>query len=123
MFSYGNTECHAPCLMSLDTGEIGELRVYDMNPRDSKELAEEQSKGTFSFVGCAGFMAGRDTDYHTCQIIVPKEKFVLLDLYDLQQVQTYELYEGASYEIREYSIVVMSGKDGESLLVWVKGNK
>ena len=42
------TSYHAPVLVNLSTGEIGELRVYNPDPHHRNEIAKEQSTGTFS---------------------------------------------------------------------------
>ena len=42
----GGIPYHAPVLVNLSTGEAGEIRVYDPDPRHRYELAEEQSTGT-----------------------------------------------------------------------------
>lgn len=121
-FSYGETEYHAPCLMSLATGEIGELTVYDMDPLRPEELAAVQSVGTFSFLSCAGIMAGRDTGSHVCQAVVPSKAFVLLDLFDIENVRTYSVCDGACYTIREYRVDITWRKELDGFWIQVQGN-
>ena len=41
---------HAPALINLATGEVGELAVYDPHPFKVAELNEYQQGGTFSFI-------------------------------------------------------------------------
>ena len=57
---------HALCLLNLSTGELGELTVYDPHPVDSKQLSNEQTTGTFSFLYCAGLTGYRDTACELC---------------------------------------------------------
>lgn len=64
---------HAPCLVNLTTGAVGELRVYDPDPRRRGEIAAVQQAGTFSLMSCAGAEAVRDTDAHTCRATLPKK--------------------------------------------------
>ena len=45
---------HAPALVNLATGEVGELAVYDPHPFKVAELNEYQQGGTFSFIYAAG---------------------------------------------------------------------
>lgn len=118
---YGETEYHAPCLMSLKTGEIGELTVYDMDPLRPGELAEKQSAGTFSFLSCAGITAGRDTDNHICHAVVPSKGFVLLDLFDLEKVRQYPICDGACYTIREYRVDVTWRRELDGFCIQVQG--
>lgn len=63
---------HAPVLVNLSTGEIGEMRVYDPDPRHRYELEEEQSTGTFSFLHIAGLTGYRDTCNHSCCVTLPE---------------------------------------------------
>ena len=124
----------APCLMNLSTGQMGEMRVYAYGPTEQGKLdpREAQFSGTFHFQSCAGLTAIRDTDFHTCQVFLPEERklmdpahfckgcrlllagaglegYVILDLYDQDNVQAYPL----RYEIiRDYRVSVSSRKDG-----------
>lgn len=50
----GHLKCHAPCILNLATGEIGELELYQPNLQKVGEVAEEQAGGTFSFICPAG---------------------------------------------------------------------
>ena len=58
----GSEECsicrfiksHAPCLLNLSTGEIGELALYEPHHTKVGKLAEVQHGGTFSFFYAAG---------------------------------------------------------------------
>ncbi|MDE6108133.1 MAG: hypothetical protein K2F83_05605, partial [Oscillospiraceae bacterium] len=119
----GGNRHHAPCLINLSTGEVGELQVYTPHPHVTGEIAEEQQTGTFNFLYCAGIMAARDTSNHICWADVPlgvepmaiewfcrdcrallsgicTEGYVLADLYNLDYIQVYAITDGESYTIR-----------------------
>lgn len=124
----------APCLINLSTGQMGEMQVYTYGrtKRGKLDPREAQFSGTFNFHPCAGLTAIRDTDFHTCQVLLPKERelmnpahfckecrqllaraglegYVFVDLYDQNNVQAYPL----RYEIiRDYRISVTNRKDG-----------
>lgn len=124
----------APCLINLSTGQMGEMRIYTYGPTKQGKLdpREAQFSGTFNFQHCAGLTAIRDTDFHTCQVTLPAERelmnpahfckecrqllagaglegYVIVDLYDLDNIQAYPL----RYEIiRDYRISVSSRKNG-----------
>lgn len=103
---------HAPCLVNLSTGEVGELTIYDPHRSLVGEIAKTQQTGTFSLLHCAGLTAARDTCNYTCSVTLPQEQdqmapaffcldcrallaevaqkgYVLLDLYDLQDITAY----------------------------------
>lgn len=124
----------APCLINLSTGQMGELRVYTYGPTEQGKLDPREARfsGTFNFQPCAGLAAIRDTDFHTCQVTLPEERermnpahfckecrlllagaglegYVLVDLYDQNNVQAYPI----RYEIiRDYRVSVTNRKDG-----------
>ena len=130
----GGPRYHAPCLVNLSTGEVGEMRVYDPDPVRGWEVSGVQQTGTFSMFRCAGVTAARNTDAHTCTAELPRkadelipayfcrdcrgriaEGFILADLYDLTDIQTYALSGEASYSIRGYDVSV-SRRGGDRLL-------
>lgn len=128
---------HAPCLINLSTGQMGEMRVYtyDPTPQGRLDPREVEFSGTLSFQRCAGLTATRDNDLHTCQVILPEERelmnpanfckkcrlllagaglegYVILDLYDLDNKLAYSTRRGGHEVIRDYRVSVDSGKDG-----------
>ena len=134
---YG-TRYHAPCLVSLSTGEMCEMQIYDQDPACDWEISSIQQTGTFSLRRCAGVTAARDTDARTCAASLPRERdelapeyfclscrakiaeasrrgFVLADLYDLADIQVYAISGEASYSIRSYDVSV-SRREGDGLL-------
>lgn len=119
---------HAPCLINLSTGQMGEMTVYTPHPSRQGEIApmEMQQTGTFNFQPCADLMAIRDTCTHACIITLPEERelinpalfcrecrqllaeaglegYVILDLYDLDDVRAYPIQ---GEIIRDYRISV-----------------
>ena len=59
---------HAPCLVNLSTGEVGEMQVYDHDALRIWEISSTQQTGTFSLPHCAG-----PTAAHTCHVELPRE--------------------------------------------------
>lgn len=135
---------HAPCLVNLATGEVGEPQVYDPDPQRAGELAPIQRTGTFAFLGCAGLTGYRDTSRHISNVTLPKERepidpahfcrgcralltgisaegYVLLDLYDLNEITPYPVVDGARYIIRDYAVSISEREDSGGLDVHVTG--
>lgn len=124
----GHLKCHAPCILNLATGEIGEMELYQPHFRKVGEIAENQTGGTFSFIYLAGLQGIRLTDPWYIEVDVPmkgdrknnaffcercrkllddyEQGYVLIDLYDLENPVVYGFEEGAAYEMRCYQITV-----------------
>lgn len=140
----GGIPHHAPSLVNLSTGEVGEMVVYDPDLYLGGEIAEFQQTGTFSLVSCAGASGIRDADAHTCEVTIFEkaglidpsyfcgncrtlltrtavEGYVLADLYDLDHIQIYAVEEGAEYTIRDYTVSMSLHSDLEGLTVSVQG--
>lgn len=136
---------HAPCLIDLSTGEVGELRVYTPHPHLAGEIADEQQTGTLDFFYCAGIVATCDTNDHICRAYLPAETepmapeqfcrdcralvsgictegYVLADLYDLDDIQVYAIADGKSYIIRDYTVTVSGDENAEKLKIEVAGS-
>ena len=62
---------HAPALVNLATGEVGELTVYEPHPFKVAELNEYQQGGTFSFIYVAGLNGYSDTANWEAHITIP----------------------------------------------------
>lgn len=65
---------HAPVLLDLSTGAIGEMRINKSN--ESGEVLDDvstQHGGTFGFVLCAGLTGWRDTATNTLQVTQSEE--------------------------------------------------
>lgn len=136
---------HAPVLVNLSTGEIGEMRIYDPDlPRSDFNIAPIQQTGTFSFVSYAGLTGRKDTCSHTSSVEIPAELkplcmehfcrscrailvqtategFVLLDLFDLEDIKAYDVVEGAEYTIRDYAVKVYWNEEADGLTLEVLG--
>lgn len=118
---------HAPCLLNLATGEMGELTVYDSHPADGKMLSDEQMTGTFSFLYCAGLTGYRDTACELCHFDIPigadkynpshfcsdcrtllasykGHSFILVDAFDEGSPLILPITESVIYELRCYRI-------------------
>ena len=139
----GHLKCHAPCILNLATGEIGELELYMPHDREVGEIAEVQSGGTFGFISVAGLQGIKLTDPWYIELEVPMVGnnkrtshycdscrkrlddydcgFVLLDIYDLASPVIYRINDEAAYEMRCYKIGISASKEKESLLLRIDG--
>lgn len=137
---------HAPCLLNLATGEMGEMKVFDYRPESSLELSERQQTGTFSFLYVDGKVSAyRDTCDHSshatlpvelpamkkrffcreCQQLLSKASstgYILADLFDLDAIQVFPVSVGAKYEIRNYSVSVIIHNESGRLSVDIMGH-
>lgn len=138
---------HAPCLVDLSTGEMGELTVYTPHRSLAGEIApaEAQQTGTFNFFSCASLLGVRDTCNNTCQITIPLGEmgmmnpgcfcrecrellagagvkgYILVDLYDIDHIKAYSIQKGAVYTIRDYEVAVTYDRKNEELDIDVQG--
>ena len=139
----GHIKCHAPCILNLATGEIGELELYMPQDTEAGELAEGQPGGTFGFISVAGLHGIKLTDPWYIELEVPMEGnrkrlshycdscrkrlddyqsgFVLLDVYNMNNPIIYRIEDGASYEMRCYKIEISANQEKESFLLRVDG--
>mgnify|MGYP003306761750 CR=1 FL=1 len=62
---------HAPALVNLETGEVGELAVYEPHPFKVAELNPYQQGGTFSIIYVAGLNGYSDTANWEAHITIP----------------------------------------------------
>ena len=62
---------HAPALVNLATGEVGEWTVYEPHPFKVAELNPYQQGGTFSFIYVAGINGYSDTANWETHITIP----------------------------------------------------
>lgn len=140
------TAYHAPCLLNLATGKMGEMRVFDYRPESSLELSERQQTGTFSFLYIDGEVSAyRDTcnqsSHATLPVELPSMKkrlfcqkcrallssanssgYVLVDLYDLDAIQIFPISAGDKYEIRNYSVAITNHNETGQLSVDIMGH-
>lgn len=135
---------HAPVLVDLSTGEIGEMQVYDPDPVHRYELAEEQSTGTFSLLYVAGLTGCRDTCEHSCDVTLPEkggqidpthfcrncravlagidtEGYILADLHNLSDIAAYTIAGRSEYTIRDYAVSISDQEESHGLSIHVTG--
>lgn len=134
---------HAPCLLNLSTGEIGELALYEPHRTKVGELAEVQQGGTFGFFYAAGTKGTRTTNPWVLNIRVPMEGerirkshfcqkcrellerydhgYVLIDLYDKTKPTIYPILADAAYGLRCYAITMAPKYIGKEYEITIKG--
>lgn len=127
---------HAPCLVNLNTGEVGEIALYEPHHTLVGEIAEEQRGGYFSFVSVAGLRGYLDACVPEAHVTVPdgiekyEEKyfcstcrellkgyshcgFVLADLRNPEAPTVYPVEAGTEFEVRCYTVVITETDKGE----------
>lgn len=127
---------HAPCLVNLNTGEVGEIALYEPHYSLVGEIAEEQRGGYFSFMSVAGLRGRLDACVPEAHITVPdgvekyEEKhfcstcrelleayadcgFVLADLRNPETPTIYPVEAGTEIEVRCYKVFVIEDAEGE----------
>lgn len=139
----GHLKCHAPCILNLATGEIGELELYQPHFRKVGEIAEEQTGGTFSFIYPAGLKGIRLTDPWYIEVDVPiggerknnalycrkcrnslaeyKHGYVLLDIYNIEMPVVFDLEKVEILELRCYRISVYENDERETFCLRING--
>lgn len=135
---------HAPCLVDLETGALIELSLYDPHAAISGELAEEQPQvDTFSFVRLGDLIGTKQTGARTIEIEIPLEgtiqtpalcetcqkrrpniyegRYVLADLYDVEDISLIPITDGEEMIIRCYSISMAMSEDGQHINLVIQG--
>lgn len=134
---------HAPCLLNLSTGEIGELALYEPHRTKVGELAEVQQGGTFGFFYAAGAKGTRTTNPWVLTIRVPMKGerihkshfcqkcrellegydhgYVLIDLYAKTKLTIYPILADAFYELRCYTITAAPEYAREEYEITIEG--
>lgn len=137
---------HAPVLVNLSTGVLRELEIYDRDPRRPWEVAEEQrwDDWVFTFIDGNATMSWSSEDHtniahigeeigkiapalfcHDCRALLADtatEGYVLLDMYDLENIQAFVVANGAEHTIRDYSVSIYKDKENGGLEVGVTGH-
>lgn len=137
---------HAPVLVNLSTGVLRELEIYDRDPRRPWEVAEEQrwDDWVFTFIDGNATMSWSSEDHtniahigeeigkiapalfcHDCRALLADtatEGYVLLDMYDLENIQAFVVANGAEHTIRDYSVPIYKDKENGGLEVGVTGH-
>ncbi len=127
---------HAPCLIDLATGEVGELAVYDSDPNIPGKLSDVQQSGILSITSICGHMGYADKNNWTMHISIPKNQneyeekhfcrscreqiepfshtgFVLADLKDPSAPKLFPL-SANSFDLRCYQIDIKTDGDGKN---------
>lgn len=137
---------HAPALINLNTGLVRELEIYDNDPTRPWEVAEEQrwDDWVFTFIDGNAAMSWSSEDHtniahigddlerfvpahfcHDCRALLAEtdnEGYILLDLYDLEDIQAFAIEDGAEYTIRDYTVSIYRDKENGGLSVEVTGH-
>ena len=137
---------HAPALVNLSTGIVRELEIYDNDPTRPWEVAEDQrwNDGVFTFIDGNAVMSWSSVDHtniahigddlerfapahfcHDCRALLAEtatEGYVLLDLYDLEDIRAFVIEDGAEYTIRDYTVSIYKDKENGGLFVEVTGH-
>ena len=127
---------HAPCLVNLNTGEVGEIALYEPHYTLVGEIAEEQRGGYFRFMSVAGLQGYLDAcvpEAHvtvsdgvekyeekyfcsTCrELLEPYAQcgFVLADLRNPETPTIYPVEVGTEFEVRCYKVEITETDNGE----------
>lgn len=137
---------HAPVLVNLSTGTVRELEIYDNDPTRPWEVAEKQrwDDWVFTFIDGNATMSWSSVDQtniarigddlgkldpalfcHDCRALLAEtasEGYVLLDMYDLENIQAFVIEDGAEYTIRDYTVAIYKDMENGGLSVEVTGH-
>ena len=140
-----NIPYHAPCLIDLSSGELGELIVYEPHATKVGEIAEQQEGGTLCFLDCAGLWAIRDTDTQITYVEIPRytdwmqrshfckscrrllagcytKGYALVDMYTSGQPKVLPIKDGAAYTLRCYDVRITYDQTSQEYTITVTGN-
>lgn len=143
----GNGMRHqAPVLLDLSSGEMWELEIYDSDPTKPWEVAAEQhwDDWVFCFLDNNATMSWSSKDHtnittiveksgqlnpahfcHDCRALLAEmdsEGYVLLDLYDLEDIRAFAIEDGVEYTIRDYTVSIYPVEGMGGLSVEVTGH-
>ena len=134
---------HAPCIINLSTGEIAELSVYEPHPTEIGEVSTVLKTGFFSYSYAAGANKMQNQELEKCEATLPKDLepinpthfcyncrrlladtdkkgYVLVDLYDPDNITVYKIWDGAKYTIRGY-LVTAHKNENRNFIVEIHG--
>ena len=120
---------HAPCIINLSTGDVAELSVYEPHSNEIGEVSIELKKGYFAISFGAGANIVRNPENEYCEASLPRKEekidpsrfcydcrriiseidrygYVIADMYDLDAISVYKVWDGAKYEIRDYLVTI-----------------
>lgn len=136
----------APVLLNLSTGKAWELKIYDNDPTRPWEVAEDQRWDDWVFSPLDGnaTMSWSCEDHtniahigddlamidpahycHDCRALLAEtaiEGYVLVDLYDLENIRAFAINHGEEYTIRDYSVSVSKDKENGGLSIETIGH-
>lgn len=133
---------HAPCLVNVATGEVGEMALYTPDYKLVGEIAEEQNESTFSFVDVAGARGTRLSSpwimeldvsltkepvfkYHFCRdcrkLLADQGGYVIADLYVYGQPVVIPITDGMEQELRCYKITAAMNAEDNVIELKVEG--
>ncbi len=135
---------HEPCIISLSTGNIIPLTVYDPHPFSAGELAEEQTDGYASLIHQPGFSGYRDTNSRkiigkvhagnadplrrafccSCRKVLAGFSQIGFVIADLQRPNTpafFPLKAGMTLTLRCYEVAVTLGEKENTYCISVQG--
>jgi hypothetical protein len=125
-----NHAYHAPCIIKLSTGQLGEMQIYDNDPGYPGKLAEEQTLDEGVFYPIAnGATISRAAELRQSVAHVEKnyeqidpgyfcfdcrvrlaskavEGFILIDMLKPDDFVAYEIKDGAEYDVRDYTVTI-----------------
>lgn len=118
---------HAPCLLELSTGEMGEIRIYAPHFQKAAEIVPEETVGVlaFDYIGEVDLIT--DTTSETCRFELPggitlmnrslfchscRERlrgyalagYVIVDTYEQDNPKVYPIADGVCHEMRCYQV-------------------
>ena len=136
----------APVLVNLSTGSKWELEIYDCDPRQPWEVAEEQSwhDWVFQFLDENATMSWSSEGHtniahigddlgklnpehfcHNCRTMladIDSEGYAILDLYQIEDIQAFVVENGAEYTIRDYTVSIYKDNENGGLVVETSGH-
>lgn len=135
---------HAPCLVNLNTGEVGEIFCYDPHPKKVGEIADYQRGGYFCFMSVAGLQGYLDACVPEAHVYVPLDAesydeqffcndcrerlsgfigdgYVLADLREPEAPVLYPVVVGERFSFRCYEVTVTEREDKDELDITVIG--
>lgn len=120
---------HAPCIVDLTAGTVVEFAIYDPHPRLFGEIAEDYRSGVFCMSGKDGIVVYRDPGAQKafcdieqlsdpldpqyfcreCRALLADyvdDGYVILDLYDPDNIKVYKAVDEGEIHIRDYTISI-----------------
>ena len=135
---------HAPALLNIERGDLTELRIYEPHPHKAGELAANQQGGYMGISMNGGVYFTYDPDVQTARTTIPleqarlhksefckdcrklladsKQNYMLVDVYDQENISVYEIVEGVCCEMRCYTVSAALSGDKTEVTITVQGD-